>query len=420
MFGGEEASVDEVAERHERTAIADFLHHLSGEGLDFGVVQLAIAIPGGGVAGGGLERAGELGQHGAADGRAVGQGLATHAGEYGLPGVLRRGVHVEASVVEGIAREVGRVREFVGRREGAVGDGRTVVGLEDDALVGQRVIACFQSFLDRLERSHVEGSAIAGGFLEGVLLVRGDIGVRREVCAGREWILFAGKRVGGRLEVQPAEVIGVPEREVSGEGVVGAHIGEITDNAGAFVDRDVAIFRNGLIVAGFELRAGPVGNLGEVHDARVGEGRTHGEVGVGIDLGRSGGAELREGEQWAPGNREEHRVAALRGHRADAIAPIGIVIIGRERDLRLGVQAALREHPADRRVRLAVVTEEVGLLRTYAQEVRRHRGGVHFRWGRQVGDPASVTGTGHELEGAGPRRRRIPDILGLGFAGHLG
>ena len=37
MLGGQEATVDEVAERHERAAVADLLHDLSGEGLDFGI-----------------------------------------------------------------------------------------------------------------------------------------------------------------------------------------------------------------------------------------------------------------------------------------------------------------------------------------------------------------------------------------------
>ena len=68
MLGGQEATIDEVAERHERAAIANFLNHLSGEVFDFGVGQFAVAIPGGGVTDGRLERASEFGQHGAADG----------------------------------------------------------------------------------------------------------------------------------------------------------------------------------------------------------------------------------------------------------------------------------------------------------------------------------------------------------------
>ena len=71
------------------------------------------------------------------------------------------------------------MRELVGRREGPVGGGSLGVGLEDDALIRQRVIARFQGFLDRLERSLVEGAAIARRLLEGILLVRGDIGVGR-------------------------------------------------------------------------------------------------------------------------------------------------------------------------------------------------------------------------------------------------
>ena len=420
MFGGEEATVDEVPERHERAAIADFLHHLGGEGLDFSVGQFAVVVPGVAHARGGLERAGELGQHGAADGRAVGQGLSAHAGEHGLPGVLRRGVHVEAAVIEGIAREVGRVREFVGRREAAVGDGRLGVGLEDDALVGQRVIARFQGFLDRLERGLVEGAAAAGGFLEGVLLVQGDIAVGREIRAGGERVLLARERVGRRLQVQAAEVISVPEREISGKGVVGAHVGEVADDARTFVDADVAVFRDGLVVAAFELGPRPVGDLGQVHDAGVGERGADGEVGVRVDLGRAGRAELRKREQGAAGNREDDGVAALRGRRFDAVAPVGVDVVTGERDLGFGVQAALGQDPADRRMRLAVETEEVGLLRSHAQEVRRHRGGVDFRRRRQVGQPAGVGGAGLEFEGAGRCGRRVPDVLGLGFVGHLG
>ena len=148
--------------------------------------------------------------------------------------------------------------------------------------------------------------------------------------------------------------------------MVGPYVGEVTDHAGSFVDCDVAIFWNGLVVTGFELRAGPVGDLGQVHDARVGEGRADGEVGVGVDLGRARGAELRQRQQRTAWNREEHRVAALRGAWANAVAPECVRIIGCECNLRLGVQSALGEYPANRCVRLAVVAEEVGLLRADA------------------------------------------------------
>ena len=148
--------------------------------------------------------------------------------------------------------------------------------------------------------------------------------------------------------------------------MVGPYVGEVTDHAGSFVDCDVAIFWNGLVVTGFELRAGPVGDLGQVHDARVGEGRADGEVGVGVDLGRARGAELRQRQQRTAWNREEHRVSAAVVCRTDAVAPVGVLIIGREGNLWLGVQSALGEYPANRRVRLAVVAEEVGLLRSDA------------------------------------------------------
>ena len=389
IFRIEEATVDEVAERHERAAIADFLHHLGGEDVDFGVGQFTVVIPGVGDARGRFERAGELGQHGAAGGRAVGQGLAAHTGEHGLPGILRRGVHVEAAVVEGITREVGRVREFIGRGEGPVGHRRLGVWLEDDPLIGQRVIARFQGFLDRLERGLIEGAAVAGGLLEGILLIRGDVGAGREIRSGREHVLFAGERVGGRLQVQAAEVISVPEGKVGGEGVVGAHMREVSDDARAFMDANVTVFRDGFVVANLGFGAWPVGDLGQVHDAGVGEGRTDGEVGVGVDLGRSRGAELCQREQRSARNRKEDGVATLCGRWADAVPPVGVLVVAREGNLGLGVQAALGEYPADGRVGLAVITEEVGLLRAHAQEVGRHRGGVDFCRRLQLGDPAT-------------------------------
>ena len=110
--------------------------------------------------------------------------------------------------------------------------------------------------------------------------------------------------------------------------MVGPHVSEVADHAGAFVDSDVAVFWNGLVVAGFEFRARPVGDFGQVHDAWVGEGRADGEVSVGVDLGRSRGAELCQRQQWSTWNWEEHRANACCGSWADAVAPVGILVIG--------------------------------------------------------------------------------------------
>ena len=101
--GVQQASVDEVTERHERSAVADFLDDFRRQLVDFRVAQFTVVVPDPRRCGGRLEGARETGQHGATGRRALGQGLPAHAGQHGFPGLLGGGVDVEAAVIEGIA-----------------------------------------------------------------------------------------------------------------------------------------------------------------------------------------------------------------------------------------------------------------------------------------------------------------------------
>ena len=195
--------------------------------------------------------------------------------------------------------------------------------------------------------------------------------------------------------------------------MVGAHVGAVTDDPGAFMDPDPAVFRNSLVLATLCLRSGPIGDFGEIHDARVGERGPDGEVGVGVDLREADGAKLGQREQGAPRDREENRVGARVRGGTHAATPVGVDVVRRQGDLRFGIDPALGKHPPDRGVRLTVVAEEVRLLRPHTQEEGRHRGPDRIHRGGEVGQRPGV-----EFEDAAGGGGGIPDVERP--LGHLG
>ena len=290
MVRAQEPAIHEVGQGHEGTAVADLLDHFGRQLVDLIIRQLAEVVPDPARAGGWLEGARKPRQHGAAGQRAVRQGLAAHAREHGFPGLLGGRVDVEAAVVERIPREVSRVGKLVEAREGPVGDRGLVVRLEGDPLVGEGVIAGLERGLDVAEGRGVEGTQIARRFFQRRGLIGRDVRVGRQVGPSRESVLASGERVGVGLEVQPAEVVGVPQCQVGGERVVGAHVGDVADDARPLVDGDVAVFGDGLVGAGLLLGARPVGDLGQILDAGMGERGADREVGIGVNLRETGGA----------------------------------------------------------------------------------------------------------------------------------
>ena len=112
----------------------------------------------------------------------------------------------------------------------------------------------------------------------------------------------------------------------------------------------------------------------------MGERRTDGEIGVRADFGEGDGTQLREREERTPGDRVEHDVA-LADTVADARPPEGATVAVGGGDFRIDqgvVQDTLGLDPADRSVGLAVITEELRLLGSVADEVGRHRGVTHL------------------------------------------
>ena len=195
--------------------------------------------------------------------------------------------------------------------------------------------------------------------------------------------------------------------------MVGAHVGTVTDDPGAFMNPDPAVFRDGLVLTALCLRSGPIGDLGEIHDTRVSERGPDREVGVGVDLREADGAKLGQREQGAPRDREQDRVGARVRGGAHAATPVGVDVVRRQGDLRFGIDPALGKYPPNRGVCLTVVAEEVRLLRTHAQEEGRHRGPDRIHRGGDVGQRPGL-----KIEDAAGGRGGIPDVERP--LGHLG
>ena len=76
--------------------------------------------------------------------------------------------------------------EFRRPREGAVGHRWSVIWLEDDTFIGQRVITGLQRDLIVPEGCHIITADFTGSFLEGGGLGFGDVGIGRQIRPGGE------------------------------------------------------------------------------------------------------------------------------------------------------------------------------------------------------------------------------------------
>ena len=165
VVGSQEATVDEVGHRHEGSAVANFLHDFVRQVIDLGVRELAVAVPSGLDADVRHEVTRKAAQDRPAGGRAIGHVLSLQSGQHGLPGLLGRGVHVEPAIVEGVAGEVGWVRELGGQRERRGVRRGLEVGDVDHALVREGIIPSVHRIFEF--REGVAGERrVARGFLQ--------------------------------------------------------------------------------------------------------------------------------------------------------------------------------------------------------------------------------------------------------------
>ena len=356
---GDQTPVDEVGERHERSAFPDFFHHRSSEGVDFAVGEFAVRRPGGGGTVVITEGAGEAGERGPrGHTRGVGNLLAAQGAEHGLPSRLGGRVHVEAAVVERVRWD----ERWVGKREGLAARGWCI----GDAFVGERVAALVEGVLDARNLRQV-GHAV-GGEREGLIGL--DLRVGRQVRSARPRRGVIA--VGGDLRIQAAKEITIPEREVSREGVIGTDVRVMAHDVRATRFGDVAVLDDGFLAAA--LGAWPIADLGETLNARVGEGCTHGEVGFRAGLRGRGIAELGEREEWATRDREEHDVSIAALADEDALAPVatvaaGVIEVVQFVDAEL-IDGALAHDPIGGGVRLAIVRPHEGLRGARAKDIR--------------------------------------------------
>ena len=172
------------------------------------------------------------------------------------------------------------------------------------------------------------------------------------------------------------------------------------------------MFDNGFLAA---FGAGPVADLGEVLDARVGEGGADGEVRFRVGLRSRRIPELREREQGTTRDGEEDDVIVAALANEDALTPVatvaaGVVDVVHLVDAEL-VDRALAHNPAGRSVRLAIVAQHERLRGTRAEDVGRHRGGAHLFGGLHAVEVAA----GHIAAVL-----RIPVIARIGFFGPAG
>ena len=230
-----------------------------------------------------------------------------------------------------------------GQDEGACvgvirGEGRLAVGQVSHASVGQEGLAGVERLLVPIEPGRVREPGRGEGRRLGRPHVGGDREVRPGVRPGERGAVAVRERV--RLEVQPAEVVAVPERVIRREGMVGPDVGPVAQHQRGHVLADVAEFghrtfhvrgQRGFAREEFA-RPRPFDDAGQVGDAGMGERRTHGEIGVGAFLGESDGAELREREQRTAGDRIEDDVALAAAGVVDARTPEGAPI-GRRREV---------------------------------------------------------------------------------------
>ena len=76
--------------------------------------------------------------------------------------------------------------EFRRPREGAVGHRWSVIWLEDDTFIGQRVITGLHRDLIVPEGCHIITADFTGSFLEGGGLGLGDVGIGLQIGSGGE------------------------------------------------------------------------------------------------------------------------------------------------------------------------------------------------------------------------------------------
>ena len=146
------------------------------------------------------------------------------------------------------------------------------------ALVGERLSAAVKRGLETREARRIDdaGRGERGGLLGPDRRVDRQVGAGARPVAGRTVHL----REGVGLQVETAEVVGVPEGVVGREGVVGTDVGAVAHRAGTHVLRHVAEFGYRSLHVGGEgglareqvARARPFDDAGEVADAGVGEG----------------------------------------------------------------------------------------------------------------------------------------------------
>ena len=266
-----------------------------------------------------------------------------------------------------------------------LGERGLAVGDVSHALVGEQALAFVERALVSSERLRISDACERGHLLKSHRIVT------RQVGAGT-WPVATDAvevRVRIRLEVEAAEVVGIPERQVRREGVVGPDVGAVAHGAGAHVLGDVAELGDRAFnvggeggFAGEEIAwTGPFDDAGEVADARVGERGADGEVWIRVLLREGDGTELRERQQRSAGNRVEDDVALADRVVVDARAPEGALLVSSRGEFRVDertVQNALRLHPANRSVGFTVIPEQLRLLGAVAEEERRHRGIAHL------------------------------------------